>query len=376
MIQDKLKQIDQDLIELLGKRIAVLAESELPCLDEQLDNFTPLLASASVPEFVWKNIVINCVHAAATASESPANVLPRRITVIGGRGMMGRFFTSRLSAAGHEVNILEQDDWNQADKLLAEVDLVLVCVPIEHTLDVIRKAARYLDPTTALADITSIKVPIVQAMLEYHRGPVLGLHPMFGSGVKSFLSQSVVLCPGRRDSAFQWLLDLIKSEGGKLIVCTPEEHDQMMVAVQAIRHFSTFSLGVFLAEEGLNLDRSLQFSTPLSRLQLAMVRRLFAQSASLSFDIMLATEERRETIGRLATTYNRLAQLVGNMDRDSLIREFEQVRSAFGKKTAGTLEESTYFINFLSTLLAADEVELRRSQEEKVEFIGSQALFA
>jgi prephenate dehydrogenase/chorismate mutase/prephenate dehydrogenase len=376
MIQDKLKQIDQDLIELLGKRIAVLAESELPCLDEQLDNFTPLLASAGVPEFVWKNIVISCVHAAATASESPANVLPRRITVIGGRGMMGRFFTSRLSAAGHKVNILEQDDWNQAHKLLAEVDLVLVCVPIEHTLDVIRKAARYLDPTTALADITSIKTPIVQAMLEYHPGPVLGLHPMFGSGVKSFLSQNVVVCPGRRDSAFQWLLDLIKSEGGKLIVCTPEEHDQMMVAVQAIRHFSTFSLGVFLAEEGLNLDRNLQFSTPLYRLQLAMVRRLFAQSASLSFDIMLATEERRETIGRLAATYNRLAQLVGNMDRDTLIREFEQVRSVFAKKLAGTLEESTYVINFLSTLLAADEVELRRSQEEKVEFIGSQALFA
>jgi prephenate dehydrogenase/chorismate mutase/prephenate dehydrogenase len=376
MIQDKLKQIDQDLIELLGKRIAVLAESELPCLDEQLDNFTPLLASAGVPEFVWKNIVIGCVHAAATASESGANVLPRRITVIGGRGMMGRFFTSRLSAAGHKVNILEQDDWNQADKLLAEVDLVLVCVPIEHTLDVIRKAARYLDPTTALADITSIKTPIVQAMLEYHPGPVLGLHPMFGSGVKSFLSQNVVVCPGRRDSAFQWLLDLIKSEGGKLIVCTPEEHDQMMVAVQAIRHFSTFTLGVFLAEEGLNLDRNLQFSTPLYRLQLAMVRRLFAQSASLSFDIMLATEERRETIGRLAATYNRLAQLVGNMDRDTLIREFEQVRSVFAKKLAGTLEESTYVINFLSTLLVADEVELRRSQEEKVEFIGSQALFA
>jgi len=376
MIQHKLKQIDQDLIELLGKRIAVLAESELPCLDEQLDNFTPLLASAGVPEFVWKNIVISCVHAAATASESPANVLPRRITVIGGRGMMGRFFTSRLSAAGHKVNILEQDDWNQAHKLLAEVDLVLVCVPIEHTLDVIRKAARYLDPTTALADITSIKAPIVQAMLEYHPGPVLGLHPMFGSGVKSFLSQNVVVCPGRSAEAFQWLLDLIKSEGGKLIVCTPEEHDQMMVVIQSIRHFSTFSLGVFLAEQGLDLSRSLEFSSPLYRLQLSMVSGLFALSAPLSVDIMLATQERRETIGRLATTYNRLAQLVGNMDRDTLIREFETVRSIFAEELAETVEESTYIINVLSTLLPASEVELRRSQEEKVDFIGSQALFA
>jgi hypothetical protein len=64
------------------------------------------------------------------------------------------------------------------------------------------------------------------------------------------------------------------------------------------------------------------------------------------------------------------------MDRDTLIREFETVRSIFAEELAETVEESTYIINVLSTLLPASEVELRRSQEEKVDFIGSQALFA
>lgn len=376
MSQQKLKQIDTDLIKLLSKRIAVLAESEPPTLEEQVDSFITLLAEAGVPQFVWKNIVTGCAAAFASASSSPGNVLPRRVTVIGGRGMMGRFFTSRLFAAGHKVKILEHEDWDHADRLLAEVDLVLVCVPIEHTLEVIRKAARYLAPTTALCDITSIKTPIVQAMLEYHPGPVLGLHPMFGPGVKSFLSQNVVVCPGRKDEAFQWLLDLFESEGGKLIVCTPEEHDQMMVAIQAIRHFSTFSLGVFLAQEGIDLGRSLEFSSPLYRLQLDMVTRLFAQSPPLCIDIMLATEERREAIGRLATTFNQLAQLVGNKDRDTLIREFEAARSVFGEAKTCALEESNHLIDFLSTLRAASQVSLRSSQEEKVESIGSPALLA
>jgi prephenate dehydrogenase/chorismate mutase/prephenate dehydrogenase len=357
MIKQKLKEIDQDLIELLSKRIAVLAESEPPSLEEQLSNLTPLLAQAGVPEFVWKNLVISCFAALATASSSPANIKPRRVTVIGGRGMMGRFFTQRLSAAGHDVNILEHDDWNHADRLLADAELVLVCVPIEHTLDVIQKAARYLDTTTALADITSIKTPIVQAMLEHHKGPVMGLHPMFGPSVKSFLSQNVVVCPGRRDEAFQWLLDLIENEGGKLIVSTPEEHDQMMVAIQAIRHFCAFSLGVFLAEEGIDIDRSLKFSSTSYRLELNMVTRLFAQCTPLYVDIMLATEERREAIARLATTYNRLAQLVVQKDRDTLIREFTAARSVFGEELSYGLEESTDVINVLNTLLAAKEVE-------------------
>ena len=244
-----------------------------------MDEFPLNLAQAGVPEFVWKNIVTSCIAALATASP-PANVT-RRITVIGGRGMMGRFFARRLSAAGHDVSILEHDDWEHSDKLLVQVDLVLVCVPIKHTLDVIRKAVKYLKPTTALVDITSIKTPIVQAMLEYHTGPVLSLHPMFGPGIKSFLSQKVVVCPGRGAEAFQWFLDLIEREGGNLLVCTPEEHDQMMVAIQAIRHFSTLGLGVFLAEEGIDIGRSLEFSSPLYRLQINMVSRLFTQDASL-----------------------------------------------------------------------------------------------
>lgn len=356
MFQEKLKQIDQQLIDLLGKRIAVLAESEHISLEEQFANCTLSLAQANVLGSIWKNLVIGCA-AVGTASSPPTHAKPRRVTVIGGRGIMGRFFASRLFAAGHKVNILEHDDWDRADKLLAEVDLVLVCVPIEHTLDVIQKAAIYLEPTTALADITSIKTPVVQAMLEHHTGPVLSLHPMFGSGIKSFLSQNVVVCPGRRDEAFQWLLELIKSEGGKVIVCTPEEHDKMMVAIQAIRHFCAFSLGVFLAEEGVDISRSLEFSSPPYRLELDMVSRLFAQDASLHTNIILAFEERRNAIARLANTYSRLAHLVAQKDQAALKSEFEAAHSVFRPDAARALKESDRLIDCLSMLVAASEVE-------------------
>jgi len=102
--------------------------------------------------------------------------------------------------------------------------MVLVSVPIERTVDIIKRAAEHLAPTTALV-ITSIKTQPVQAMLEHHAGPVMGLHPMFGPSIKSFSGQKIVVCPGRNDDSFQWLLDFMKSKGGELIVCTPQEHD-------------------------------------------------------------------------------------------------------------------------------------------------------
>ncbi|MFH7026792.1 MAG: bifunctional chorismate mutase/prephenate dehydrogenase [Heteroscytonema crispum UTEX LB 1556] len=254
---------------------------------------------------------------------------PRKITLIGGSGRMGRFFQEQLSAAGHHVSILEQEDWDCADKLLNQAELVLICVPIDLTVDIIKRAAKYLAPTTALADITSLKIQPVQAMLEYHSGPVLGLHPMFGPSVNSFLEQKIVVCPGRNQDAFQWFLDLLANQGGELIFCTPEEHDRIMVIVQATQHFYRFSLGVFLAQTNIDIDQSLSMSSPSYRQEIDIIHRLLAQNPQLCVDIMLATEERCEAICSLADTYSRLAKLVAQKDRTALIQEFEKTQSFF-----------------------------------------------
>ena len=336
MIPEKLKQTDRRLIELLRDRMSILAESGLSNLEEQLDSVAPLLAQLGVPESVWANVVMSCFAALTTESSTCSinNVEPRQITVIGGRGRMGRFFAEQLYAAGHNVKVLGNQDWEHADELLGKAELVLISVPIERTVDIIKRAAEYLAPTTAIVDITSIKTEPVQAMLEYHSGPVMGLHPMFGPSIKSFSGQKIVVCSGRADNSFQWLLDFMKSKGGELIACTPQEHDWMMVIIQATRHFSRFSLGVFLATEKIDIDRSLLMSSPTYRQEIDIVNRLFAQSPHLCVDIMLATDERCEAIGRLASTYTRLAELVAQKDRAMLIQEFATTQSF--------LEENNY----------------------------------
>jgi prephenate dehydrogenase len=351
-MSETLEQIDRELIKLLGKRISCLMHSQQSGCSDRAE-VTGWLAQAGIPEFIWQNLTTNCASVSTATSPSPA-IKSRRVTVIGGRGQMGRFFVKQLSLSGHHVDILGRDGWGNAQQLLGKADLVIVSVPIEQTVSIIEKTAQYLTPATVLADVTSIKTPIVEAMLDCHPGPVLGLHPMFGPGVDSFLSQNVVVCPGRQQQAYQWFLDFIASRGGKLIWSTPQEHDRMMTIVQAIRHFFTFSLGAFLAEEGIDLSRTLEFSSPLYRMQLDLVSRLFAQDASLYLNVMLL-EERPQVISRLAATYNRLAELVEKRDRAALTQEFEVAYRFFGQETCRALEESNYMIDSLSRLLAANK---------------------
>jgi prephenate dehydrogenase/chorismate mutase/prephenate dehydrogenase len=360
-IPEPLRQIDRALIQLLRERTAVLASSGAPSIQEQCSSYQDLLQQSGVLESTWHNLVMGSMAALTSQVSSQPAVEPRQITVIGGHGIMGRFFAERLSAEGHEVRILEYNDWHKAEALLGTADLVLICVPLKATLAVIRKVAQYISPSTMVADVASIKAPIVQEMLANHPGPVIGLHPMFGTGVKSFLSQKVVVCPGRDLAAFEWLLDWMEAEGGQLITCTPEEHDHMMVAVQAIRHFATFSLGVFLAESGIDLDRSLEFASPIYRTQVNLISRLFAQDAALGIDIMLASEASGQAITQLVETSDRLAGLLNQGNRAALIAEFEAARSAFQSQSARSLQESNHTLSNLSTFLAASEVETTHS---------------
>lgn len=294
---------------------------------DRMVSTTQSLRHTRVPEQARQTVTTDYIASASNQSPRLANNSSQRVTIVGGRGVMGRFFVQQFSAAGHLVNILEKDNWSQAKQLLDGADLALICVPIEHTQKVIHDIAQYLSPTTALADITSIKASIVQTMLACHSGPVMGLHPMFGPGVCSFQSQNIVACPGRTDEAFQWLLDLIKQEGGKLMICTPEEHDKMMVTIQSLRHFVTLTLGVFLTEEGIDVQQSLELSSPSYRELIDMTNRLFSQSAELVADIMLITQERRDAIVKLADTFNRLAQLAKHNDRERLIHKFQAARA-------------------------------------------------
>lgn len=360
MFSNKLEQIDRDLIDLLARRISILAEQEsqleTSSLDEQLTNVLPALAQTNVPKPLWQDLVNGCMAALAKPVLPLSNQKKRRVTIIGGRGLMGSFFTQWFLKLEHQVNILEHNEWDRADRLLKGVDLVLVCVPLDKMPQVIQKAAKYMDRTTALADVASIKTLVMQTMLEHHQGPVISLHPMFGGGIESFLAQKVAICPGRETGAFQWLLNLIERDGGKIVECSVKEHDHLMTLVQAIRHFVTFSLGVFLAEEEIDIDRSLEVASPPFRMEVNLVSRLFSSSAPLSVDIMLASPKRGQAITKLTQTYSQIAQLVVKGDRDALLQKFQAVRNVFARQNMCTLEESTHLIDSLSTLLAAQQM--------------------
>ncbi|WP_438865577.1 bifunctional chorismate mutase/prephenate dehydrogenase [Neptunicella sp.] len=267
------------------------------------------------------------------------NPAVKNIVVIGGAGALGKVFVQMFRRSGYHVSILEKNDWAKAPDMLANAALVIVSVPIAITETIINQL-QHLPHDCILADITSIKQKPYQAMMDRHQGPVVGLHPMFGPDVSSLVKQVVVVCHGKQPDAYQWLLEQMKIWGASLYETTAQEHDQAMAFIQVMRHFSSFVYGNHLRQENPDLQQLIALSSPIYRLELAMVGRLFAQDPSLYADIIFNNRDSIELLKRFRDRFDDALTLIESKDKAEFIKQFFMTGSWFGDYAKQCLKDS------------------------------------
>jgi len=276
-----------------------------------------------------------------------------KVVIIGGEGALGRLFVTLFEQSDYKVTTLEKGDWAKSEEIFAGADLVIVAVPIKLTVSVIERLGN-LPKQCILADITSVKNEPLQAMLNVHNGPVLGLHPMFGPDSPGMIKQVVVVCHGRESDKYEWLLEQMRTWGAVLHESSSKEHDSAMAFIQVMRHFSTFVYGQHLKEEDPNLASLLMFSSPIYRLELAMVGRLFAQSPALYADIIFNNAESLALLKRFHARFGEALQLVEQVDKASFVSQFNETKQWFGDYAEQCLVDSK------KLLLKADDSQLLR----------------
>jgi chorismate mutase/prephenate dehydrogenase len=362
-LRQQLDAIDRHIISLLGKRqtevgriVALKKAHNLPVYhparEENLisSRRDEGLKAGLGPDYVEElyrcilrqSRVEQTAHMARKGIRAGASVL-----LVGGKGSMGDYFRRWFSEANYRVRILSRHDWSRVDKLCAGIDLAIISVPIDVTTAVISRLGPYLPANSILADITSIKGPPLKAMLQAHQGPVVGLHPLFGPTTSTMDKQIVVVTPGRDQSACQWLLDQFTAWGSIIIQTNAQEHDEIMGLVQALRHFATFAFGQFLRRKCMNLHRTLEFSSPIYRLELVMVGRLFAQDPSLYAEIIFASPETRTLLKDYLTSLTENFAMLEKGDKALFCAEFKKVADWFAPFSEQAMRESSYLIDKL-----------------------------
>jgi len=175
----------------------------------------------------------------------------------------------------------------------------------------------------------------------------VGLHPLFGPSTVSMDKQIVVVTPGRDLESCGWLLDQLGLWGNVLVETSPQEHDEIMGIVQALRHFATFAFGQFLHARGVPIARTLELSSPIYRLELAMVGRLFAQDPWLYAEIVFASPERLALLKEFIQSLSANLPLIERGDKAEFVARFRKVAEWFGPFGEQAMRESTFLVEKL-----------------------------
>lgn len=365
LLRHEIDELDTQLVEILAKRRVVTSkvgalkskvgmpiyapDREASLIATRRDQAQAVGVDADLVEDILRRMMRDSYHSQDASGYRCVNPNIGEVIVIGGEGQLGRIFVDLFNRSGYTVHVIEKDDWHLSERILAKAGLVIVAVPIRITSLIIKKLS-CLSNTCILADVTSVKETPLYEMMKVHAGPVVGLHPMFGPDVSGLIKQTIITCEGRMPEHYQWLLEQFKVWGAKVYAVSAHEHDKAMAMVQVMRHFSTIVYGYHLMTEGAELSQLIEMSSPIYRLELIMVGRLFAQDPVLYADIIFSESDNISMMKRFAYRFLELLEDVEQGDKEAFVAMFNQVSDWFGDYAEIFLKESK------SMLLKANEI--------------------
>ncbi len=283
----------------------------------------------------------------------------RNILIVGGAGEMGRWFTRFFLNSGMEVGIYDVDENTTlvAEHLGAEhvkeiekagkYDAVLISVPIEKTVEVIKSVTPHLKSGSLLMDITTVKRAPVEAMERFSPVDVeiIGTHPLFGPTVKGVEGQVIILVPvkGRSDRWLPKLKSFFEEKGAHLEELSAEEHDRMMRVIQGLTHFTYISAGVTMQALNFEVSKSRRLMSPVYEIMVDFTGRILAQNPYLYAQIQRSFDM-EEVHLKYVETCKQLIELVKQKNVEGFVEKMRAASKHYGE-TEAALRRSDKLIN-------------------------------
>lgn len=271
-----------------------------------------------------------------------------------GAGRMGRWFARHSKGLGHIVTLYDIDRGkarrgaNELGCSYSESldglgsDVVLVAVPIERTLEVIREL--YARGMRQIVEISSLKSRLHKGLISLVKkgGTIASIHPLFGEGAGELKKERVVLVPVLD---LEEELNLVKDVMGdaKYKVISAEEHDKAMAFVLGLTHLLNmlFSSLVDGKEEWLKDFSSRIFST-----QLTLSKAVMLESPDLFVRLQMDNPKFPELLEKLEREFDRVKGFIERGDYKGYMSAFKELR----EWTEGKEEAYEFIYEFSSNL--------------------------
>jgi len=364
-LRRRLNDVDRRLLTLVAERKSISGEvarvkraTGRPTRDYEREREVILGIRAAAAELgvspaLAEDLLRLLIRSSLTTQERASVVAQgagsgRRVLVIGGAGLMGRWFVEFLSSQGFAVQVADPaaatagagsvDDWRKTD--LAH-DFIVLATPLGVTDAILRELA-LRRPPGVIFDIGSLKSPLRAGLLALrsHGCKVTSAHPMFGPDTELLSGRHVIFVDLGCAAALAAVQELFAPTMAEQVVMSLDDHDRLIAYVLGLSHALNIAFFTALAESGEAAPRLARLSSTTFDAQLDVASRVARDSPELYYEIQSLNDYGAESLEALSQAVERLRTAVLSRDHDAFValmrrgRDYLQDRKSLTERRA------------------------------------------
>jgi len=265
-----------------------------------------------------------------------------------GTGAMSKWFAERLQNEGYEVLLSGRSTKLKPAEMIDKVDVVIVCVPISATTEIIRKYGPLIGDGKALVLLAGESENTLDTALEVTSEGVeiMLAHNLWGPQVTTMKDKNVIVVrsprSGRLCSEFEAFL---YKHGANIYHDSAEKHDLLMGVGQKLPTMVSVALAMTLAENSITDGDIASHCTLTSLYPILAMARIHSQNPRTYAEIMSTSGDSRK-----------------------IVRDFEKnLQEVIEMADSGRIEDLCDLIDSNSKHLTRDFLDARMTQAKEID---------
>lgn len=244
----------------------------------------------------------------------------KNIAIIGAGGDMGYWFSKYFNKKHkvlslYDIRPVSQKPpsnaviYNNIGDCVKKADLVLVCVPVKNTPQIIEECASKMKSGAILAEISSVKRRSFEALKKIRTGIIpLCIHPMFGPGKMNLKQMKILMIPVSNEQNELKISNKIFDESLITVIRNSNVHDRLMAIVLGLTHFMNIIFANFLSKQDLSYLNEIAGTS--FEMQSLLMTSILTEQPSLIVDLLIENRSAKLYIQSYLREAKKVAKLV------------------------------------------------------------------
>ena len=247
----------------------------------------------------------------------------KKIAIIGAGGDMGNWFSKYFNKKKDKIlslydirpdSIKKPTNNNtiickNISECVETADLVLVCVPVKNTPQIIEECASEMKSGAILAEISSVKYRSFRALKKVPTDIIpLCIHPMFGPGRRDLKQMKILLIPVSNEQNELKILNNLFDRAIITIVPNSNIHDKLIAIVLGLTHYVNIIFANFLSKQDFPYLSKVAGTS--FKMQSLLITSILTEQPALVTDLLIENRSVKEYIHSYLKEADRVTKMI------------------------------------------------------------------